>query len=151
MDRRQTMPRQWLIVNAQPDAAFWRSVRALPRGSGILLLCRLGTAGDRRLRHLTRLRDLRIASETPWTARRVHNGRELREALLRRASLILISPIFGTSSHPDWQAIPRMRAAALARLAHRRATALGGMNEQRYAKIAPLGFIGWAGISAFRT
>ena len=116
MDRRQTMPRQWLIVNAQPDAAFWRSVRALPRGSGILLLCRLGTAGDRRLRHLTRLRDLRIASETPWTARRVHNGRELREALLRRASLILISPIFGTSSHPDWQAIPRMRAAALARL-----------------------------------
>jgi hypothetical protein len=44
-----------------------------------------------------------------------------------------------------------MRSAALARLAGRRAIALGGMNRERYAKIAPLGFIGWAGISAFRT
>jgi hypothetical protein len=43
-----------------------------------------------------------------------------------------------------------MRAAAFARLAQRRLIALGGMDAQRYAKIAPLGFIGWAGISAFR-
>jgi hypothetical protein len=43
-----------------------------------------------------------------------------------------------------------MRAAALAALADRKLVALGGMNPKRYAKIAPLGFIGWAGISAFR-
>jgi thiamine monophosphate synthase len=44
-----------------------------------------------------------------------------------------------------------MRAATLARLANRQAIALGGMNRQRYANVAALGFIGWAGISAFRT
>ena len=41
-------------------------------------------------------------------------------------------------------------AATLARLTGRNAVALGGMNAPRYAKIASLGFIGWAGISAFR-
>jgi hypothetical protein len=44
-----------------------------------------------------------------------------------------------------------MRAATLARLAGRRAIALGGMDARRYANIAQLGFIGWAGILAFRT
>jgi len=43
-----------------------------------------------------------------------------------------------------------MRSAALAALADRRLIALGGMNQKRYSKVAPLGFIGWAGISAFR-
>jgi hypothetical protein len=44
-----------------------------------------------------------------------------------------------------------MRAAAMARLAGRRLIALGGMTEKRYLRIRPLGFQGWAGISAFRT
>jgi thiamine-phosphate pyrophosphorylase len=77
--------------------------------------------------------------------------RELRRAMVRRAPIILLSPIFPTRSHPDWQPMPRMRAATLARLVDRRAIALGGMDARRYAKIARLGFIGWAGISAFRT
>jgi thiamine-phosphate pyrophosphorylase len=42
-----------------------------------------------------------------------------------------------------------MRAAALARLARRRLVALGGMDARRYAKIARLGFSGWAGIDAY--
>jgi hypothetical protein len=41
--------------------------------------------------------------------------------------------------------------SALARLAKRRLLALGGMNPKRYAAVERLGFIGWAGISAFRT
>jgi hypothetical protein len=44
-----------------------------------------------------------------------------------------------------------MRAATLAKLARGRAIALGGMDQTRYAKIAQLGFMGWAGIWAFRT
>jgi thiamine monophosphate synthase len=44
-----------------------------------------------------------------------------------------------------------MRAAALAALGSRKLIALGGMNAERYARIAQLGFMGWAGISAFRT
>jgi thiamine-phosphate pyrophosphorylase len=76
---------------------------------------------------------------------------ELRGALLARRPIILLSPLHWTRSHPDWAPIPHLRAAALARLSGRRLIALGGMDSKRYARIAPLGFIGWAGISAFRT
>jgi thiamine-phosphate pyrophosphorylase len=100
---------------------------------------------------VARSHGLRLAMEAQGDAARVHNLHELRSALLRQVPLILLSPIFPTRSHPDWQPIPRMRAAALARLANRRLLALGGMNAKRYARIAPLGFTGWAGISAFRT
>jgi thiamine-phosphate pyrophosphorylase len=65
--------------------------------------------------------------------------------------MILLSPVYPTTSHPGWRPLPRMRAAALARLTGRHAVALGGMNEEHYAKVAPLGFIAWAGISAFKT
>jgi thiamine-phosphate pyrophosphorylase len=82
-------------------------------------------------------------------AARVHNVRELRRALAARVPLILLSPIFATRSHPEWKPLPRMRAAALARLAGRRAIALGGMNRRRFKVIEKLGFIGWAGIDAW--
>jgi thiamine monophosphate synthase len=42
-----------------------------------------------------------------------------------------------------------MRAASLARLGKRKLVALGGMTEERYRQVAHLGFIGWAGISAW--
>jgi thiamine-phosphate pyrophosphorylase len=66
-----------------------------------------------------------------------------------RVPLILLSPIFTTRSHPEWKAIPRMQAAALARLAKRRAIALGGMNRRRFRAIQKLGFAGWAGIDGW--
>jgi thiamine-phosphate pyrophosphorylase len=103
-----------------------------------------------RLRVLAGQRGFKIVVEQARFAARIHDSRELRQALLARSELILLSPIHPTGSHPGWKPLPRMRAAALARLAGRRAVALGGMNAERYAKIAPLGFIGWAGISAFR-
>jgi thiamine monophosphate synthase len=96
-------------------------------------------------------RGLTLVVETPRSVARVHNQAELTQALLRRTRLVLVSPIHSTVSHPDWKPLQRMRAATLARLAGRRAIALGGMNQQRFAKVAPLGFTGWAGISAFRT
>ena len=148
MSRRQTMPQQWLIIADQPD---WQAVRRLARNAGVLVLRPLTPADARKLRYAARLRGLRVEHERAPTVARVHGMRELRQAMLRRAPLILLSPIFPTRSHPDWIPKPRMRAATLAGLTGRRAIALGGMNHQRYAKIAPLGFIAWAGISAFRT
>jgi thiamine-phosphate pyrophosphorylase len=147
--RRQTTPEQWLIANGRIEAALWQVVRKLPRGSGVLLLQRPDPEQGRRLRHLARRRGLMMLVESPRRASRAHNSRELRNALLRRSPLIFLSPMWPTHSHPDWSPLPRMRAAALARLAGRRAFALGGMNAKRYAKIARLGFIGWAGISAW--
>ena len=150
MRRRQTMPRQWLIVADDAEDVVL-AVRRVARGSGVLLLEPIPGDAMLRLRTFARLRDLTIVVEQRRSAARVHDSRELRQALLARSELVLLSPIHPTGSHPDWKPLPRMRAAALARLAARKAVALGGMNARRHAKIAPLGFIGWAGISAFRT
>jgi thiamine-phosphate pyrophosphorylase len=145
------MPEQWLIVNDRIDPSGWQALRKLARGSGVLVLDGLKVSEHRRLRNLARARGLTVVIEAPCAAIRVHDVRELRNALLRRAPMILLSPMWPTRSHRHWKPLPRMRAAALARLGHRKLVALGGMTETRYAKIAPLGFIGWAGISAFRT
>ena len=151
MTRRQSIPGQWLIINLQPGREEWEALGDLARGSGVILLKPVGRKAGRALSRLASAHDLSLVVERRGTVARVHNQPELTKALLRRTSLILVSPIHSTRSHPDWKPLPRMRAATLARLAGRRAIALGGMNEQRFAKIAPLGFIGWAGISAFRT
>jgi thiamine-phosphate pyrophosphorylase len=147
MTRRQTDPEEWLIID-RPDIS---AIRSLPRGSGVFLLVPLEPAELRMLRHVARSRQLTIVVEAPRSAARVHDVRELARALLRRSPRILLSPIYPTRSHPGWRPLPRMRAAALARLAGRRAIALGGMNRRRFRKVAPLGFTGWAGITAFRT
>jgi thiamine-phosphate pyrophosphorylase len=150
MRRRQTMPRQWLIIADGTQDAI-AAARRLPRGSGVLLLEPIPARAMLRLRTLARQSHLTIVAEQGRSAARVHNSRELRRALLARPRMILVSPVHPTGSHPEWKPLSRMRAAALARLAKRRAVALGGMDARRYAKIARLGFIGWAGISAFRT
>ena len=156
MKARQTMPRQWLVADARLGEALWPAVRNLPRGSGVLVIFHDLPGGERR-RLLRRLRAfaggkaIRLIDEARGSAVRVHNIRELRRALLARTPLILLSPIYPTLSHPDWEPIPLMRAAAFARLAGRRLFALGGMDERRFRRLSRLGFIGWAGIDAFRT
>ena len=147
MRRRQTVPGQWLIV---ADEATLEAARRLPRGSGILALRQCPACAIRRLRAIAVSRELTLVEEGRG-AKRVHDLRELRSAMLRRTPLILLSPLYRTSSHPDWKPLPRMRAAALARLGGRKLVALGGMDARRFARIKPLGFQGWAGISAFRT
>lgn len=148
MPSRQTIPRQWLIIVAGQPLDLAAQV---PRGTGLLLVGSFAAAELRRLRGLALRRGVAMLTEGRSTFQRVHNRRELMHALLARTPLILLSPIHATTSHPDWRPIPRMRAAALARLGQRRLIALGGMNAKRYPTVAPLGFIGWAGISAFRT
>lgn len=142
------MTRQWFIVDASVD---WPLVRRLPAETGILVLAEVNPADARKLRAIRRRRRSRVVIEAPRTAARVHDIRELRRALLARTPLILLSPIHPTASHPAWRPLPRMRAAALARLAGRRLVALGGMDSARFRRIERLGFQAWAGISAFRT
>lgn len=151
MAYRQTTPQQWLIIAEPLSPELWRTLLKLRRGSGVVVLHPLSSGERRRLRHVAKLRDLAVTAERTTSVARVHNVRELRQALLRRTPLVLLSPIYQTRTHPGWKPLPRMRAAALAALADRRLTALGGMSAKRYAKIAALGFTGWAGISAFRT
>jgi len=145
MPRRQSVPDKWLVIGEGPiDAA-----RRLPHGCGLFLL-QPSAMDYRRLRNLARQRKLVLVAEEPGIAARVHDRRELRQALLARTRFIFLSPLFPTTSHPGWKPIPRMRAATLARLGGRRLIALGGMNKRRFLTVAPLGFVGWAGISAWR-
>jgi thiamine-phosphate pyrophosphorylase len=151
MSRRQIMPNQWLILDYLNDESPLNALRSLEQGSGVLVIGGIDQRQLRRLNRLARSRRLTVVMETRRQAARVHDSAELRRALLARVPFIFLSPVFATRSHPDWQPLHRMRAAALTRLANRRLLALGGMDARRYAIIAPLGFAGWAGISAFRT
>ena len=148
MRRRQTVPTRWLII---ADPAALRTVGRLPRGSGVLVVHPLAPPEIRQLRRIANRRDLSIVREESGSAARVHNMRELRRALLARTPIILLSPLYPTRTHPDWKPIPRMRAAAMARLARRGLTALGGMDARKFERVRRLGFQRWAGISAFRT
>jgi thiamine-phosphate pyrophosphorylase len=152
--RQREIPGEWLILDARLGADWKRTVRKLPHGSGVLVLCHELSARERRkrmaaLQRIAKPRHLRIVDGARRSAARVHNVRELRRALKAQVPLILLSPIFSTRSHPEWKPLPRMRAAALARLAGRRAIALGGMTRRRFRAIQKLGFIGWAGIDGW--
>lgn len=140
-----------MIIDKWRENQALATVRQLPRGSGILVLCRLGSRELRRLRHLARLRELDLLEECIGGIARVHDMKELRAALEKRTALLFVSPIHPTKTHPGWPPLSRMRAATFARLASRKAYALGGMDERRFSRIKQLGFKGWAGVSAFRT
>jgi thiamine-phosphate pyrophosphorylase len=144
---RQT-PRQWLVAADRLGGDLCRAAGRLPRGSGILLVgAGLSAAEARRLRRIARTRGLMIADESRGDAARVHNARQVRRSA--GVPLLFLSPIFPTRSHPDWAPLPRMRAAALLRLASVPVIALGGMNRRRFDRVERLGFKGWAGIDAW--
>ena len=155
MKRRQTLPpTRWLIVDTRTPEPI-ASARRLKAGDGILLL-HLDLSRGQRARLLRQFRLIATAMrlvlvDGERSVERVHDPRELRNALLARPEYLFLSPLHPTRSHPEMQPMPRMRAASLARLAGRRPYALGGMDSRRYARVKPLGFRGWAGIDAFRT
>jgi thiamine-phosphate pyrophosphorylase len=133
---------------------LWRAVRARPSGSGILFLYRELPSGKRsrllaKVRRLARSRCLVLVDEAGGGAERVHSSNELLRAGLRGTSVVFLSPMFETGSHPEWMPISRMRAAALLRLATSPVIALGGMDDRRFGRIQRLGFSGWAGIDAW--
>jgi thiamine-phosphate pyrophosphorylase len=130
------------------------TIAHLPRGTGVLVRHHhLGRGKRARLlsaiRRLGRARGLVVVDEAKGSSARVHGPGEIARARLAGARLLLVSPMFATRSHSDWEALPRMRAAALARLCGRGAVALGGMTAARFALVRDLGFVGWAGIDAW--
>jgi thiamine-phosphate pyrophosphorylase len=63
------------------------------------------------------------------------------------ASLIFVSPVFETRSHPGQEPLGIARASQIALASTVPAIALGGMNAQRFARLEH--FHGWAGIDAW--
>lgn len=154
MKPRQSLPQQWLVTDERMAEDPASVAARLPRGSGILfrhhgLAPRERRRLLRRLRRIAAARNLTLVDEASGLAARVHDSGEVRRARLAGARLLLVSPLFATRSHPGNRPLPRMRAAALARLAAGPVLALGGMNARRFARVKPLGFAGWAGIDAW--
>ena len=146
-------PTTWLISDPRLGDVL-ASVRRLPRGTGVVLRHHDLPSAERRLllrrvRRLAAARGLIVVDEASGEVARVHDARELRHARLGGAGMVFLSPLFATRSHPEWKALPRMRAAALARLGKREVLALGGMDERRFARVRALGFVGWGGIDGW--
>jgi thiamine-phosphate pyrophosphorylase len=154
MRRRQPAATAWLMTDVRNGRDPQAQLSRLPRGHGVVFRHHELAAVERRdllrkARRLAAARALVLIDDAEGRVARVHSARELRRALLRKPELLFLSPMFQTRTHPDWTPLPRMRAAALARLAGRRGLALGGMNRRRFAHIRALGFTGWGGIDAF--
>jgi hypothetical protein len=90
MKRRQTsIPRRWLIADNRNREDLRAALRKLSRGSGVLVVIHDIAPQERqkllrRLRQAGRTKRLTIVDEAAGAARRVHNIRELRDALLAR-------------------------------------------------------------------
>ncbi len=132
--------------HATPPAArraLYEEVRRIARARRIVLLL----AGSPRLARGWRA-DGAHGRHHGITSAPVHDRPELIAAQRRGARIILVSPVFATTSHPGTRALGRLKFADIARRARVPVVALGGMDAQRARSFACLGIYGWAGIDA---
>jgi thiamine-phosphate pyrophosphorylase len=172
-------PEAWLMTDERLGPDLAGAVRALPRGSGVVLRHYGLPPAERkllaiRLRALCRRRGLLLVVADPpagvkadgvhlpaRTRRRplhakrlvtaaVHDVREAARARAWRAQLLFVSPVFTTASHPAAPGLGPLRFALLARAAKRPVIALGGMNPRRFRHLKPLGATGFAAIDFWK-
>ncbi len=159
--RQPALPSIWLVSDARNDAALERTLRRLPRGSGLIFRhYHLGPVERRqrfaRLKRLAHSRGHMVAlAGSTAEARRwgaeaaygpprslargpamlrlvtAHSMRELTQAKRARADAILLSPVFPTRSHPGQSALGTVKFRLLAARAQVPVIALGGMNARR--------------------
>jgi thiamine-phosphate pyrophosphorylase len=175
MTAHQTVwPRAWLMTDERLGDRLVSAIERLPDRSGVIFrhyslppherralaeqvatICRgrgliLGVASDTGLARALGA-DLvhnpeRTPSELPFS-RAVHSLTEAKAAASNKASLVFVSPVHATRSHPGRRPLGPELAAQIARAARAPAIALGGMNARRFAELE--GFHGWAGIDAW--
>ena len=87
------------------------------------------------------------AGELPFS-RSVHDEQEALDARRAGASLVFVSPLYPTRSHPETVTLGPERAARLAEIAGCPAIALGGMTFGRFWTLGAA-FHGWAAIDAW--
>ena len=82
-------------------------------------------------------------------SRSAHSLDEAGASCKSGASLIFLSPLFPTRSHPGQEPLSRKEARAIVANCPVPVIALGGMNRARFEEIRSDGFYGWAGIDAW--
>jgi thiamine-phosphate pyrophosphorylase len=168
-------PRDWLMTDERMGDRIWEAIARGPAGTGGIVYRHYSLGPEerlelgRRIAVLARERKLVLAvardpalagqlnaqlvhnpsgeSDLPFSLS-VHDERDAHAAREAEASLVFISPIFPTRSHPGAAALGPDRAAKLAEIASCPAIALGGMTFGKFWELGPA-FHGWAGIDAW--
>jgi thiamine-phosphate pyrophosphorylase len=168
------MPRLWLMTDERQGDALWTALERLPRGSGVVFrhyglppnqrralfdrvraLCRrnrlmlvlAGTARTARAWKAEGLHGRKPGLHAGLRTAPAHNLREIRAAERAGASLLFLSPVFPTRSHPGARTLGRVRFGLLAGQARAPVIALGGVNGKK-ARTLPSAY-GWAAIDAW--
>jgi thiamine-phosphate pyrophosphorylase len=168
------VPRTWLMTDERQGEGLWLALERVPVGGGVVLRHYSLTAEARRalfraVRRVARRRGLtlllagdastaRCWGADGWHGRGrgagfhsapVHDPGELRAAERSGASLLFVSPVYPTRSHPGAPHLGEAGLAALARHASVPVIALGGVTAPDAARLRLLGAYGWAGIDAW--
>jgi thiamine-phosphate pyrophosphorylase len=178
MDRRQPLPRIWMMTDERQGDGLFDALDRLPGGAGLVfrhyslpeperrdLFARIATQGRRKGLLLMLAGDQEQALE--WGAAgahgrfsgrpvkgllrsmSVHDHDELNEAVNSGADFIFVSPVFATRSHPGAAPLGPKRFGAIVRQSRLPVIALGGVNEERAEELIALGAHGWAAIDAW--
>lgn len=148
--------------------ALWPALRALPPGAGVVFRHYATPMPERRLlfrdvRRIARARRLTLVAARPAGLGRcdgvhgsghgrglrtgpAHSRREAVAAVARGASILFVSPLFATRSHPGQPPLRLRKALGIARGLPVVVVALGGMTANRFRQVYRHGFGGWAAI-----
>jgi thiamine-phosphate pyrophosphorylase len=170
MQRRQPLPRLWLMTDERQGEGLWAALERLPRGAGIVFRHYGLAPAERRslfarVRRIARKKGLVLLSaggrlpgadgvhgsrgRSGLRSASAHSVVELKTAERRGADFAFLSPVFPTRSHPGAPALGRVRFGLIARHARIPIIALGGVDAKRGARLRVLGAYGWAAIDAW--
>jgi thiamine-phosphate pyrophosphorylase len=147
--------------------ALWPALRRLPPGGGVVFRHHSTPPAARRtlLRRVERIATARRlvllvagggSGKAPGYGRvggaggaAAHDRREAIRATRAGTSILFVSPVFATRSHPGAAAIGPLAAARIGRGLDAAVIALGGMTPRRWRRTRRFGFDGWAAIDAW--
>lgn len=164
-------PKLWLMTDERMSDRLLPALRRLPPGSGVVFRHYSLQLVERRdlftkVRRVARARRLLLVVARPdrvgrahgvhgtakgagprtWSA---HNRREAVAGVRASASILFVSPVFPTRSHPTARPIGPARASAIGRGLAAKLVALGGMTPRRFRLVRRWGFHGYAAIDAW--
>jgi thiamine-phosphate pyrophosphorylase len=175
MEARQPLPRLWMMTDERQGVALPEIVARLPAGSGIVFrhyslppdarwaLFRHVKMLARRGRHTLLLAGSAEQAKA-WLAdgshgrgpgdglrsAPAHDFGEIRAAERTGASLVFLSPVYRTRSHPGAPPLGPARFGSLCRRTRLPVIALGGVDASRAPALVARGAYGWGGIDAWR-